>query len=39
LPNGNLRNALLEKARQYEAQISMNALFESKPDWRPKRAP
>jgi hypothetical protein len=25
LPNGELRDALLEKARQYEAQISMNA--------------
>jgi hypothetical protein len=25
LPNGALRDALLEKARQYEVQISMNA--------------
>jgi hypothetical protein len=39
LPSGHLRNALLEKARQYEAQILMNALFERKADWRPKRAP
>jgi hypothetical protein len=33
LPSGHLRNALLEKVRQYEAQIWMNALLERKPDW------
>ncbi|MDE2377633.1 hypothetical protein [Bradyrhizobium sp.] len=27
LPDGALRDALLEKARQYEAQIEINALF------------
>jgi hypothetical protein len=33
LPPGELRDALLEKARQYEAQISINA-FLSNPDIR-----
>lgn len=33
LPHGDLRDALLEKARQYEAQISLNA-FLSNPDLR-----
>jgi hypothetical protein len=27
LPRGDLRDALLEKARQYEAQISLNAIL------------
>jgi hypothetical protein len=27
LPPGEVRDALLEKARQYEAQISMNAML------------
>jgi hypothetical protein len=39
LPQGRLRDALLERARQYEAQISMNVVFDKKLDWRPKRAP
>jgi hypothetical protein len=33
LPAGDLRDALLEKARQYEAQISLNAIL-SNPDAR-----
>jgi hypothetical protein len=33
LPPGALRDALLEKARQYEAQISLNAML-SNPDAR-----
>jgi hypothetical protein len=33
LPHGDLREALLEKARQYEAQISLNTLL-SNPEAR-----
>ena len=36
LPSGHLRDALLEKVRQYEAQIWMNALLEAKPNSQPK---
>jgi hypothetical protein len=39
LPNGRLRDALLEKARRYEALISTNASLETKSSWRPKQAP
>jgi hypothetical protein len=34
LPEGAIRNALLEKARQYEAQISMNAWLLTRPHTR-----
>jgi hypothetical protein len=34
LPSGHLRDALLEKVRQYEAQIWMNALIEDRPHWQ-----
>ena len=37
LPSGQLRDVLLEKVRQYEAQIWMNALLEAKPNSQPKQ--